>query len=366
MANLLHISANEFPPLSSENSTKKIWVELAKGFNEYHILGRAKDNRFHYYNEGNIHLHLVPNLLKSSSFALTSFYMYKIIKKHDINLLLSQCPILGGVTANIANKIMRIPVFQEIHDTYYFELFKSKKFRHKLLAKVVMFSIKNATKVRALNQMMESMILELFQNANTVIIENRVDISRFNNSKKDNSLHDPITITSIGTFVYRKGYHTAIKTIKSMSPKYNISLTLIGGGKDKEMLISLSQGYSNIKLYDRLPQNKLVEILGETDIYIQPSIREGMPRTILEAMAMKLPVITTNVSTIPGTVINDFNGLVVEPENADQLEKAIIKLIKNDKLRKKVVNNAYADVVNKFEWNSAFDLYRTELLSTIK
>lgn len=366
MVNLLHISANEFPPLGNDHSTKKIWIELAKGFDEYHILGRAQDNKFHYYNEGNIHLHLVPKLLKAPSFAITSFYMVKIIKKYNINLLLSQCPILGGFTANIIKKVLNIPVFQEIHDTYYFELFKSKKMKDKLLAKITMFSIKNATKVRALNQMMETMILELYRNANTVVIENRVDISRFNTNKKNNVLHDPISVTSIGTFVFRKGYHTAIKTIKSLSEKHNISLTLIGGGKDKEMLVTLAEGYTNIKLYDRLPQEKLVEILEETDIYIQPSIREGMPRTILEAMAMKLPVITTNVSTIPGTIINGVNGLIVEPEDEQQLENAIIKLIKDADLRKEIVNNAYADVVKKFEWNSAFAQYRNELLNTTK
>ncbi|CAH2716774.1 N-acetyl-alpha-D-glucosaminyl L-malate synthase [Neobacillus rhizosphaerae] len=366
MANLLHISANEFPPLSRDHSTKKIWMELAKGFDEYHILGRAQDNRFHYYNEGNIHLHLVPKLLKAPSFAITSFYIYKIIKKYNINLMLSQCPILGGFTANIIKKVFNIPLFQEIHDTYYFELFKSKKIKDRLLAEVTMFSIKNATKVRALNKMMEDMILDLYEKANTVIIENRVDINKFSSTKKNNKLHDPILVTGIGTFVYRKGFHTAINAIKSLSEKYDISLMLIGGGKDKEMLMGLAEGYTNIKLYDRLPQDKLVELLEETDIYIQPSIREGMPRTILEAMAMKLPVITTNVSTIPGTVINGVNGLIVEPEDAKQLENAIINLIKDANLRNGIVDNAYADVINKFEWNSAFELYRSELINIIK
>lgn len=366
MANLLHISANEFPPLHKESSTKKIWIELSRGFEEYHILGRSQDNKFHLYKEGNIYLHLVPNLFKSSSFAVTSFFAVNILKKYKIDLILAQCPILGGFTANILKKFFKIPVFQEIHDTYYFDLLKSKKIGHRLLGKVALFSLKNSSSVRALNKMMEDMILEIDDQINVVIIENRVDIDRFSNPKKNVTLHNPIAITSIGTFVYRKGYHTAIDTIKALTEKYNVTLTLVGGGKDKEILLELADGYSNIKLFDRLPQEELVILLENTDIYIQPSIREGMPRTLLEAMAMRLPVITTNVSTIPGTVLNNFNGLIIEPNNVKQLETAIIKLIEDDELRNRLGENAYQDVIKKFEWNSAFKLYRAALLNTIE
>jgi glycosyltransferase involved in cell wall biosynthesis len=365
MANLLHISANEFPPLNCEHSTKKIWLELAKGFKEYHILGRAQDNKFHYYVEGNIHLHLVPKFSKAASFGLSSLYILKIIKKYDINIMLCQCPILGGFTANIFKKIFKIPLFQEIHDTYYFDLFNSNRLRDKLLAKITLFSIKNATKVRALNKMMEDMILNIYDKANIVIIENRVNINKFDNKKKESKMHNPISIISIGSFVYRKGYHTAITAIKGLGDKYNISLTLIGGGKEKGTLIELVDGDPKIKLYDRLPQEEIVDLLAESDIYIQPSIREGMPRTILEAMAMKLPVIATNVSTIPGTVINNINGLIVEPEDPKQLENAIIKLINDEKLRKRIVDKAYNDVINKFEWNSSFEIYKKEILKII-
>lgn len=361
MSNLLHISANEFPPLNVEHSTKNIWRELSKGFNEYHILGRSKDNKFHYYVEGNIHLHLVPKLYKAASFSLTSFYLLKILKKYKINIVLSQCPILGGFTANLVCRYFKIPVFQEIHDTYYFDLFESKKIKDQLLGRIMKFSVKKATKVRALNKMMSDMIYNVYPKANIVIIENRVDLKKFKLEKRSNKLHNPISVTSIGTFVNRKGYHTAIEAIKELSDIYNIKLTLIGGGVEKSNLEEQSKGYENINLYDRLSQDELVEFLEETDIYIQPSIREGMPRTILEAMAMKLPVITTNVSTIPGTVINEMNGLTIDPENVDQLKLSLIKLIKNERLRNTIVENAYTDVVTKFEWNSSFELYRNEI-----
>ncbi len=365
MAKLLHVSANVFPDLETEHSTKKIWKELSKGFDEYHILARSKNNSFHTYKQGNLYLHLVPNFKKAASFSVTSFYAISIIKKYNIDIILSQCPILGGFTANILAKIKKIPVFQEVHDTYYFDLYKSKKVRDRLLSIIVSYSVKNASKVRALNNMMAEMLISIVPSANISIIENRVDIKKFV-AKKSYELHDPIRITSVGTFVRRKGYHTAIDAIKELRKQYNCELILVGGGTEKNNLRQQSNGFNDIKLFDRLPQEELAKILSDTDIYIQPSLREGMPRTILEAMAMRLPIVATNVSTIPGTIIHNVNGLIVEPEDSEGLANAIGQLINNEKLRNEVAQNAYNDAINKFEWDKSFEIYRTELINTIK
>ncbi len=366
MKRLLLISANSYPALEKEHTTKKIWRELAKGFEEYHILARAQDNRFHSYKEDNIYLHLVPSLYNSRSFAISSFYMIKLLKKNSIDIVLCQCPILGGFTANFLKKKYRYQVYQEIHDTYYFELCKSKRIFDRILYKITKYSFSKATKIRVLNNMMKEMVMEKFPELEPKIsiVENRVDMTKFKSKKQNNKLHYPVSVVSIGSFVHRKGYHTAIEVVKELLTEgYNISLTLIGGGAEKENLIFLSNGYNEIKLYDRLPQEELVKILLEADIYIQPSLREGMPRAILEAMAMKLPIIASNVSTIPGTIYDHINGLLVEPENSQQLKNAIIELINNEMLREKLVDKAYKDILERFEWNNAFERYRIEILS---
>lgn len=99
MIKLLHISANTYPPLDGKHHfTKEIWKELAKGFDEYHVLARSETNKYSYSNEGNIHL--VPRL--TQVFFFTSFWMFRIIK---ITHLLSQCPIVGGFAGTIASKL---------------------------------------------------------------------------------------------------------------------------------------------------------------------------------------------------------------------------------------------------------------------
>jgi glycosyltransferase involved in cell wall biosynthesis len=365
MAKLLHLSANEYPPLCQEHSTKKIWRELAKSFDEYHILARSKDNKFHYYSEENIHLHLVPKFGKSRSFFFTSIMMVNIIRKYKIDAILSQCPILGGFIAVLISKFNRIPVMLEIHGMEYFRILDSNNFTNKVLAKMLRFSFRNATKVRSLNKKMTEMLKARRVEANIVVIPNRVDFSIFNMPKKDYNLNKPIKLISVGRFVWEKGYENAIKATINLSKKYDIVLTLIGGGPLHDEYIRLSQESNCINLIGRLQQEELVPMLNSSDIYIQPSLSEGMPRTIIEAMAMKLPVIASDVGAISGVITDRVNGMLIESGNIKALEDAIETLINDHELREKISIKGYNEVKNKYEWNEVFDKYRHEILKMI-
>ena len=72
------------------------------------------------------------------------------------------------------------------------------------------------------------------------------------------------------------------------------------------------------------------------DIFCLPSYREGMPRTIIEAMMMQKPVIATNIRGSREEVIDGVTGFLVPPKNVYALEKALEKLILDDELRNKM------------------------------
>ena len=88
-----------------------------------------------------------------------------------------------------------------------------------------------------------------------------------------------------------------------------------------------------------------------------------MPRTILEAMAMKAPVIASKVAGIPGIITHGENGILIEPMNESAIAKSIIDLLSNEAERKRLGQNAYLDVKNKYEWNKVFKLWAETLLS---
>ena len=367
MNNLLHVSPNQYPPLNGkEHHTKNIWKELAVGFDEYHVLARSEDNRYSYTIEGNIHLHLIPKIMdKSKIFFISSIWAFYIIKKYEINRLLCQCPIVGGFTCILASKYFKIPIMVEIHGDVYFKYMNEPGILNRIYSFFAKTTFNNATKIRSLSSSMNRILNSLGIRENIVIIPNRVDLNLFQNRKDNYKLHNPIKVLSIGRFVEQKGYDVAIESIKILSKRYNLVLNLVGGGKLANKFKDQSFGYDNIKFIEWIDQSELKDLMSQTDIYIQPSkpyLGEAMPRTILEAMAMKLPIISTNIAAIPG-VLNDSNSIVIKPNNVIDLVDAIEKLILNSELRERIALCGYQDVCEKYEWNKVFHLYREEIKS---
>ena len=84
--------------------------------------------------------------------------------------------------------------------------------------------------------------------------------------------------------------------------------------------------------------------MGGCDAFILPSHIEGMSNALLEAMAMGLPCIASNVGGIPNVIEDNINGILMEPKNIKQMAEKIL-LIKNDPvLRIKISNNAVKSV----------------------
>jgi len=365
MANLLHISSNVYPSLEQKHTTMKIWDELAKGFDEYHILARSEDNKFHTYQKGDMHLHLVPKWGRARSFIVSSLYMFKIVKKFKIDVMLSQCPIFGGSLATFISKRKDIPLMVEIHGMEYFRMLDSKSLVNKCLTKLMRYSFNNATKIRSLNSKMTELLHERSITKNIVEINNRVNTEIFNLPKADYKLSKPIEIISVGRFVWEKNYEVAIKAVKSLSESTDIKLRLIGGGPLKASYEQLIGDNKSVVLYDKMPQEEFVTMLNKADIYIQPSISEGMPRTIFEAMAIGLPIISTDVGAITGVIKDKVNGIVINSTNESKLKEAILQLIDDEVLREKIGQMAYHEATTKYEWSIMFELYRKELLDML-
>lgn len=76
------------------------------------------------------------------------------------------------------------------------------------------------------------------------------------------------------------------------------------------------------------------------DIFVLPSLREGLPMSILEAMALGKPVIATTVGAIPNVIVDDESGLLIKPEDVAGLQAKLSHLIQNDALRSRLGNGA--------------------------
>jgi teichuronic acid biosynthesis glycosyltransferase TuaC len=360
---LLHVSGNTYPDLKIDHHTKYIWYELAKGFDEYHILARSKKNRFEHFIDGKIHLHLVPKITKRQfSFFFSSLFMFFLIKKYKITHILSQCPIVGGFSAILASKFYKIPCMLEINGEFYYKYAGKKG----MLSKLLRYSFYNATMVRYANSGTNKFLQDYYPGANKTYIPYRVDTSIFNKTKSDFRIVGSVKLVSVGRFVWEKGYDFLIKVLSEYDRE--VTLTLVGGGPEKSKyleIFSLSKNEKfDLELIDYVCQDELIDLIIANDIYIQTSVTECGPRTILEAMALRMPIISTKVGMVPDVIKNNVNGVLIDLDENGVIE-AINRVASNDELRKNIAYEAYNDIKydkKNIERKNNFKLYIEEIL----
>ena len=126
-----------------------------------------------------------------------------------------------------------------------------------------------------------------------------------------------------------------------------VRLKLVGDGNQHQNLISRAKELDISEYVDFLGEKSNVEdYLSKADIYLSTSHREGLPLSMLEAMASRLPIISTNVGGIPDLI--DGNGILIEDDNVDQLVEAMLSLSSNTELRKIYGDKSY-EIAKNFD-----------------
>lgn len=156
----------------------------------------------------------------------------------------------------------------------------------------------------------------------------------------------PKTILFSGRLTHEKGVNYLIKAIKLLKDSnFSLILLVCGDGPEKEKLQKLVDDLNldrDIKFLGFIPWGKkLFEIYTKSDIFILPSLSEGVPKVLLEAMARGLPIIATNVGGIPDIINHMENGILIPPKSPEAIAEAVKLLVKNEELRRKIIKNGY-------------------------
>jgi colanic acid/amylovoran biosynthesis glycosyltransferase len=186
--------------------------------------------------------------------------------------------------------------------------------------------------------------------------------------KPENKVNHKIIITTTARLSWHKGYVFSLQAIKILKDKgFDIEYNLLGGGNlnlyEELVFWRRSLGIeANVNILGKyLSPQEVRDYLGSTDIYIQPSIIEGIPISIMEAMAMELPVIASRVGGISELVMENMTGILVPPANPNALANEIIKLINCESRRKEMGIAGRERIIEKFsikrELSEWFDLF---------
>jgi glycosyltransferase involved in cell wall biosynthesis len=152
---------------------------------------------------------------------------------------------------------------------------------------------------------------------------------------------DAISVVSVGSVGERKGSFLLIEAIRQLrADGISISLILVGPEERAGNLAALKNSAINgsvenyVKFMGGQPREKTIEILTKADVFALPSYAEGMPYSIIEALAVGCPVIASDVGAVRDVIVNEETGLLIEAGNIDQLVNALHKMV-NDKMFRK-------------------------------
>jgi glycosyltransferase involved in cell wall biosynthesis len=164
-----------------------------------------------------------------------------------------------------------------------------------------------------------------------------------------------IVITFVGRLIYGKGVQDLISVFPDIQNSYkNIKLLIVGDGtyRSKLELKVFELGcHNSIFFLGQRDKNEVIDILSISDIFVNPSYSEGLPSSVMEAASIGLPIIATDVGGTKEIIINSKTGILIEPEDKNNLEIKMCELIYDSKMRNRLGINARKHVTQSFDWN---------------
>ena len=277
------------------------------------------------------------------------FWGFKCVRRLKPDVIHSHSVDLG-FAISLSARLYRIPVVNTCHGV----TFPDKQYSFiKRFAELFFLKHAGFKKIIAVDKTN----LKDFEEAkikNGVYVPNGVDIGRFDKEKSGRKKNQKIRFLFVGRLEKQKGCKYLIRATKILVEKTkNFDIILVGAGSQREILENLTKENklgSYVTFLGRVGDEKLRELYCTSDVFVLPSLWEGLPLTLLEAWAAKLPVIVTNVGGIPDVCVDGENAFIVRPKDPENIVEAMLRLIEDEELRRRIGKNGEELVRRKFSW----------------
>jgi glycosyltransferase involved in cell wall biosynthesis len=290
----------------------------------------------------------IPNLLTSVTFSINLLITlirnrrdYDLVHFHGASIpLLITIPFLKFLNKKVIAKVSSAKLGIEAGSFYG---------RYGLLGNIFIRLLKNVDAFVAISEeIKEGLLAEGYEAGRVYRIPNSIDRSIFYSESKKETAES--TVIFSGALDKRKGVEVLLeawKDVHKIFPKCN--LMILGKGPQKT--------YLEIKA-DRLGITDAVKFTGHVssvpdylriaDIFVLPSLQEGLPNSLLEAMACGLPVIASKIGGVVDVVEDGKSGILVEPGDISGLASAMVRLLKDNVLRQRLGEEARKRIVEGF------------------
>lgn len=190
----------------------------------------------------------------------------------------------------------------------------------------------------------------------TYAIKNTI-ISRKDIFRPDRKIIGPINLLSVGRLEPEKGIEYLLEAIPLVREKCEVNLCVIGDGQNKNELTTLSKklGIADaVKFHGHIPfGEELLHHYKRSDIFILPSLSEGLPRVVNEVRAFGLPIISTDVGGLKSELTDQQNCLKIHTRSPKEISQKIISLAENKNLYQNISETLYCEsTTNNLEYQS--------------
>jgi len=230
--------------------------------------------------------------------------------------------------------------------------------RGKAYAKIDKLLLKKFRRIVAISDQVKKEILDAGIPDNKIsIIDNGINLLRFEEQFDTKEIRKQFgiplesqVIGTVGRLDLEKGHHILLEAAKIVIQKNpSTFFVIVGDGYLKNDLKSRAE---QLKIEDHILLPGIIKevpkILSVFDVFVLPSLTEGLPMALLEAMAAKKPVIASRVGAIPKVIIDNETGILIKPGNANELSKAVIDLLQDKFKADLITKNAYNKIVQEF------------------
>lgn len=348
-----------FPPKwlgGAEIATYNIARALVQMGHEVHIITSLDKGLPCESAEAGFYIHRVKVIHKPILFALSfSMPAFLAVKKIGPDIVHAQA-IPMGLYALLIKKLVKIPYLVYSHS----ELHLSKTLKARILKTIVSkLALRNANAVIALTNNMEEDISRVYDGS-ILVIPNGVDLNRFDNLNRD-SIRKKLgyetnerVVLYLGNLRPEKGVKYLVESMDMIPQAKRPRLLIVGDGSEKRELERTTQRLGlgkYINFAGKVPSQSVPEYMIASDVFVLPSLSEGFPLVILEAMAAGLPIVATRVCGIPEIIENGKNGLLVEPGYPKEIAEKILLLLESKELTAQIFKNN-REKAKQYSWEA--------------
>lgn len=291
-----------------------------------------------------IKVFIVPPKANGKTDYFSFLKLYKILRREQVNILHTHNtqPFVDGT---IAGKMAGIPTIIHTDHTRYFPDKRRYMFAEWFLSHF-------ATKIVAVSNHVKQNLInyEKINPQKITVILNGIDGNKYNlnrdviTKKKALGIESCSPILGFGVrLAYQKGITYLLKAMPHVIKRFPGALLLIAG--DGELREDLENEANSLGISQNVrflgPRLDMQDIISLLDIYVLPSLWEGLPLVILEAMAARKPIVATAVGGTPEAIIDGESGLLVPSKDPSALACAILRILNDPALSAYLSENAF-------------------------